>query len=348
MNDGVKKTATPAEATTENREGRVAPPSLVALAVFLTSDPDFAPTSLLHNLKHNKVLHEHNVILHHHHRRYAARAGGGASADHAAVGAIRARGAEVRLHGSSPTCRRLWQSHASSAGNSTSCRPRFFCRGARSSRPRSGMPCGRTACSSRWRGRRATPPTFSKFRPDAWSKSARKSRSESACLAVAAGIERVKTIPACEFLLIIDIVLNMTCVAETVCLTLRNCKCVCKCVAGVISPRSACFCIAINPGHPRCPPAAAANAGGSDRAAWRQRSANQDQLLGAYAWLHRRRLWRHRHQPALCGARVGSGRGRPGNAGERDRGARHPVADHLGAATGGHRKIRADPAARRQ
>jgi KUP system potassium uptake protein len=32
-------------------------------AVFLTSDPDFAPTALMHNLKHNKVLHEHNVIL---------------------------------------------------------------------------------------------------------------------------------------------------------------------------------------------------------------------------------------------------------------------------------------------
>ena len=32
-------------------------------AVFLTSDPDFAPASLLHNLKHNKVLHEHNVVL---------------------------------------------------------------------------------------------------------------------------------------------------------------------------------------------------------------------------------------------------------------------------------------------
>jgi KUP system potassium uptake protein len=31
--------------------------------VFLTSDPDFAPTALLHNLKHNKVLHKHNVIL---------------------------------------------------------------------------------------------------------------------------------------------------------------------------------------------------------------------------------------------------------------------------------------------
>jgi KUP system potassium uptake protein len=32
-------------------------------AVFLTSDPAFAPSSLMHNLKHNKVLHEHNVIL---------------------------------------------------------------------------------------------------------------------------------------------------------------------------------------------------------------------------------------------------------------------------------------------
>jgi KUP system potassium uptake protein len=31
--------------------------------VFLTSDPNFVPTALLHNLKHNKVLHEHNVIL---------------------------------------------------------------------------------------------------------------------------------------------------------------------------------------------------------------------------------------------------------------------------------------------
>jgi KUP system potassium uptake protein len=40
------------------------PPHVVpGTAVFLTSDPDFAPASLLHNLKHNKVLHEHNVIL---------------------------------------------------------------------------------------------------------------------------------------------------------------------------------------------------------------------------------------------------------------------------------------------
>jgi KUP system potassium uptake protein len=40
------------------------PPHVVpGTAVFLTSDPSSAPTALLHNLKHNKVLHEHNVIL---------------------------------------------------------------------------------------------------------------------------------------------------------------------------------------------------------------------------------------------------------------------------------------------
>ena len=40
------------------------PPHIVkGTAVFLTSDPGFVPTALLHNLKHNKVLHEHNVIL---------------------------------------------------------------------------------------------------------------------------------------------------------------------------------------------------------------------------------------------------------------------------------------------
>ncbi|GJD72297.1 potassium transporter Kup [Methylobacterium goesingense] len=32
-------------------------------AVFLTSDPYIAPAALLHNLKHNKVLHEKNVVL---------------------------------------------------------------------------------------------------------------------------------------------------------------------------------------------------------------------------------------------------------------------------------------------
>ncbi|WP_245450836.1 potassium transporter Kup [Borborobacter arsenicus] len=40
------------------------PPHLVpGTAVFLTSDPQSAPTSLMHSLKHYKVLHENNVIL---------------------------------------------------------------------------------------------------------------------------------------------------------------------------------------------------------------------------------------------------------------------------------------------
>jgi KUP system potassium uptake protein len=40
------------------------PPQRVpGTAVFLTSDPESAPTALLHSLKHYKVLHEQNVIL---------------------------------------------------------------------------------------------------------------------------------------------------------------------------------------------------------------------------------------------------------------------------------------------
>jgi KUP system potassium uptake protein len=40
------------------------PPHVVkGTAVFLTGDSEFVPPALLHNLKHNKVLHEHNIIL---------------------------------------------------------------------------------------------------------------------------------------------------------------------------------------------------------------------------------------------------------------------------------------------
>ena len=119
------------------------PPHVVpGTAVFLTSDPDFAPTALLHNLKHNKVLHEHNVILTIILRRYAARAD-------ERTGDDRRRSSEPFSAASSlqfgfmesRTCRRRWRSRASSAGPSTSCRRRSSCRGARS-RPaaHSGMP----------------------------------------------------------------------------------------------------------------------------------------------------------------------------------------------------------------
>jgi KUP system potassium uptake protein len=40
------------------------PPHLVSgTAVYLTSQPEFAPTALLHNLKHNKMLHERNLVV---------------------------------------------------------------------------------------------------------------------------------------------------------------------------------------------------------------------------------------------------------------------------------------------
>jgi KUP system potassium uptake protein len=42
---------------------RKPPQRVPGTAVFLTSDPDFAPTALMHSLKHYKVLHEKNVIL---------------------------------------------------------------------------------------------------------------------------------------------------------------------------------------------------------------------------------------------------------------------------------------------
>jgi KUP system potassium uptake protein len=43
---------------------RARPPHRVpGTAVYLTADPGHAPGALLHNLKHNKVLHEQNVIL---------------------------------------------------------------------------------------------------------------------------------------------------------------------------------------------------------------------------------------------------------------------------------------------
>jgi KUP system potassium uptake protein len=57
-----RRTEVPLDTLFRNLEKK--PPHIVpGTAVFLTSDPDFAPTAMLHNLKHNKVLHEHNVIL---------------------------------------------------------------------------------------------------------------------------------------------------------------------------------------------------------------------------------------------------------------------------------------------
>jgi len=57
-----RRTEVPLEALLRSLEKKL-PHRVPGTAVFLTSDPQFAPTALLHNLKHNKVLHENNVIL---------------------------------------------------------------------------------------------------------------------------------------------------------------------------------------------------------------------------------------------------------------------------------------------
>ncbi len=60
--DKNRRTEVPLASLISSLEKR--PPYIVkGTAVFLTSDPEFAPTALLHNLKHNKILHEHNVVL---------------------------------------------------------------------------------------------------------------------------------------------------------------------------------------------------------------------------------------------------------------------------------------------
>jgi len=57
-----RKQETPLEFLVAKLE-KTPPQRVPGTAVFLTSDPGFAPTALLHSLKHYKVLHEHNVIL---------------------------------------------------------------------------------------------------------------------------------------------------------------------------------------------------------------------------------------------------------------------------------------------
>jgi KUP system potassium uptake protein len=46
-----------------NRLETKPPHRVPGTAIFLTGDPDGAPSALLHNLKHNKIIHERNIIL---------------------------------------------------------------------------------------------------------------------------------------------------------------------------------------------------------------------------------------------------------------------------------------------
>jgi len=61
LTDKTRREAVPLAELTEMLRAR--PPHRVpGTAIFLTSDVDMAPVALMHNLKHNKVLHEKNLI----------------------------------------------------------------------------------------------------------------------------------------------------------------------------------------------------------------------------------------------------------------------------------------------
>ena len=152
-------------ASLEKKPPHIAP----GTAVFLTSDPEFAPTALLHNLKHNKVLHEHNVILT---IVFAdtPRVDGKRPRDHrAGVGPLPPRRAEIRLHGPAerakvagdrPQARLDLRHHVDVvlpvAPLDQGVGPFRACR------------AGRTACSSGSPVRRRMPPTSSISRPAGW------------------------------------------------------------------------------------------------------------------------------------------------------------------------------------
>ena len=108
------------------------PPQRVpGTAVFLTSDPDSAPTALMHSLKHYKVLHEKNVIL----TIETAPTPRVDVAERVQHGAdqrdLLAGDAALRLHGNAEHPEGAGDLRASSAGSSTSCRRRSSCRAAR-------------------------------------------------------------------------------------------------------------------------------------------------------------------------------------------------------------------------
>ncbi|MGE3147682.1 MAG: potassium transporter Kup [Pseudorhodoplanes sp.] len=62
LSDKTRRIEVPLPSLLNSLEKRL-PHIVPGTAVFLTSTPDFAPTALMHNLKHNKILHQHNVVL---------------------------------------------------------------------------------------------------------------------------------------------------------------------------------------------------------------------------------------------------------------------------------------------
>jgi KUP system potassium uptake protein len=146
-------------------------------AVFLTSDPDSAPTALMHSLKHYKVLHEQNVIL----SVVTAQQPIVPDSERVKMEQVNELFMRVKLkfgYMEQPNipkalaiCRKQgWKFDIMTTSF-------FLSRRSLKASPNSGMPVWQTGCSSAWRARRRTRPSISRSRPDASSRSARRCRS---------------------------------------------------------------------------------------------------------------------------------------------------------------------------
>ncbi|MCX6914737.1 MAG: potassium transporter Kup [Verrucomicrobia bacterium] len=59
----LRPAAMPLQMFLEEMEQNRKVPRVPGVALFMTANPEGTPIALLHNLKHNKVIHEHNIIL---------------------------------------------------------------------------------------------------------------------------------------------------------------------------------------------------------------------------------------------------------------------------------------------
>ena len=88
------------------------PTRVPGTAIFLTSDPDVAPSALMHNLKHNKVLHERVMIMSVRTEDTPRVPPRQPLRDREDLGRFHQDHAALRLHGDARACRRRWRACA--------------------------------------------------------------------------------------------------------------------------------------------------------------------------------------------------------------------------------------------
>ena len=150
-------------------------------AVFLTSDPQSAPTALMHSLKHYKVLHEQNVIL----SVVTAQQPSVPDSERVSMEKINDLFMRVTLtfgYMEQPNipkalaiCRKQgWKFDIMTTSF-------FLSRRSLKASPNSGMPVWQDRLFIGWPAPPPTPPNISRSRPGASSRSAPRWRSEARC-----------------------------------------------------------------------------------------------------------------------------------------------------------------------